>query len=116
MRTVDAVVSDLVVTHPIRIRRAANVVGHGASRWVNRVRAKVRCVPFECRSHFRIGARPRIIRGERRAIDSHHMRRHVSVKVIEELTHDVLAQRIPGFTRRRARLVGDEPPSANQVR
>ena len=116
MGTVDAVVADLVVTHPIRIRRAADVVGYGASGWVDRVRAKVRRVPFECRAHFRVGARPRIIRGERRAINSHHMRRHVSVKVIEELTHDMLAQRIPDFARRRARLVRHESPRANQVR
>jgi hypothetical protein len=30
---------------------------------------------------------------------SHHMRRHVSLDVIEELTHDMLTQRIPDFTR-----------------
>ena len=42
MGTIDAVVSDLVVPHPIRIRRAMNVVGHRASRWVNGVRAEVR--------------------------------------------------------------------------
>jgi hypothetical protein len=116
IRTVDAVVSDLVVTHPIRIRCPANVVGHCASQWVNRVGAEVRRVPFKRRAHFRVGSRPRIIRGEHRAIDSHHMCRHVSVKIIEELTHDILAQRIPRFTSRRARLVGHEPPRANQVR
>jgi len=35
------------VTHPIWIRRAANVVAHGASRWINRVGAEVRsmCAP-----------------------------------------------------------------------
>lgn len=115
MRTVDTVVSDLVVTNPIRIRRAANVMGHGVSRWINRVRAKVRRVPFKRRAHFRVGACPRIIRGERRAIDSHHVRRHVSAHIIEELTRDMLAQRIPDFTNRRARLVGDEPPRADQV-
>jgi hypothetical protein len=61
MRTVDAVVSDLAVTHPIRIRRAVNVVGYGASGCVDRVRAKVRRVSFECRAHFRVGACPGII-------------------------------------------------------
>ena len=116
MRTVDAIVSDMVMTHPIRIRRAANVVGHGASRCINRVRTKVRRVPFERGAHFRVGACPRIIRGERRAIYSHHMRRHVSVGIVEELTHDMLAQRIPDFARRRARLVRPEPPRANQIR
>ena len=55
MRTVDAVVPDLIVTDPIRIRRAINVVGHGVSRWVNYVRAKVRRVPFERRAYFRVG-------------------------------------------------------------
>ena len=92
------------------------MVGHGASRSVNRVRAKVRRVPFERGAHFRVGACPRIIRGERRAIYSHHMRRHVSVGIVEELTHDMLAQRIPDFARRRARLVRPEPPRANQIR
>jgi len=116
MRTVDAIVSDMVMIHPIRIRRAANVVGHGASRCINRVRAKVRRVPFERGAHFRVGACPRIIRGERRAIYSHHMRRHISVGIVEELTHDMLAQRIPDFARRRARLVRREPPRANQIR
>ena len=115
MRTVDAIVPDLVVTHPIRIRSAANVVGHGASRWINRVRAKVRDVPFERCAHFRVGACPRIVRGEHRAINSHHMRRHVSALIIEKLTHDPLTQRIPVFTTRRARLVGHEPPRANKV-
>jgi hypothetical protein len=32
-----------------------NVVGHGASRWVNCVRTEVRRVPFERRAYFRIG-------------------------------------------------------------
>jgi len=99
MGTVDAVMSDVVVTHPIRIRRAANVMGRGASQWVNRVRPKVRRVPFERRAHFRVSACSRIVRGECRAIDSHHMRRHVSLDVIEELTHDMLTQRIPDFSR-----------------
>jgi len=58
MGTVHAVESDLVVADPIRIRRAANVVGHGASRWINRVRAKVRRVPLERRAHFRVRACP----------------------------------------------------------
>jgi len=115
MRTVDAIVSDMVMTHPIRIRRAANVVGHGASRCINRVRAKVRRVPFERGAHFRVGACPRIIRGERRAIDSHHMPGHVSAGVIEELTHDKLAQRIPCFAGRCARLEAHEPPRANEI-
>ena len=56
MRTVDGVVSDLVAAHPIRIRRAVNVVGHGASRLINRVRAEVRRVPLERSVHFRVGA------------------------------------------------------------
>jgi len=43
------------------------------------------------------------------------MRRHVSADVIEELTHDMLAQRIADFTGRRARLVRHESPRANQV-
>ena len=116
MRTVDEVVSDMVATHPIRIRRASNVVSHRARRWANRVRAKVRRVPFERRAHFRVGACPRIIRGEGGAIDSHHMRRHISAHVIEKLTDDMLPQRIPDFTRRRARLVRHELPRANQVR
>ena len=116
MRTIDAVVPALIVPHPIRIRRAANMVGHGSCRWINRVCAKVRHVPFERRAHFRVGACPRIIRCECRAIDSHHMRRHVPLPIIEELTHDMLTQRIPNFTRRRARFVGHESPRTNQVR
>ena len=40
MRTIDAVVSDLVMTHPIWYRGATNVVGHGASRCVNGIRAE----------------------------------------------------------------------------
>src|SRR5215471_6692673 len=90
-RTVDAVESDLFMADPIRIRRPANVVGDGTSRSVNGVSAEVRYVPFERRAHFRVGARPRIIRGERRAIDSHQMPRHVSANVIEELTYDMPA-------------------------
>jgi len=116
MRTLEAIVPDLIVTHPIGIRRAANVVSHDASRWINRVPAKIRYVPFKRRTHFRVGACPRIIRAEHRAINSHDMRRHVSAVIVEELTHDMPAQRIPGFTRRRARLVTHEAPRANQVR
>jgi hypothetical protein len=103
------------VTHPIWIRRTENVVGHGASGRVNCVRAKVRRVPFERRTHFHVGARTGIIRGKRRAIDSHNVPRHVSIVLIEELTHDLLTQRIPDFTSRRARLVRDESPGPNQV-
>src|ERR1043166_5691908 len=56
MRSVDAVISNLVMTHPIRIRGAMNMVSHGASRWINGVRAKVRCVPFECCADFLVRA------------------------------------------------------------
>ena len=56
MRTINAIVPDLVMTHPIRIRRTINVMGHGASRWINGVRAKVGGVPFECGADFHIGA------------------------------------------------------------
>jgi hypothetical protein len=31
------------------------------------------------------------------------------------LTHELLTQRIPGFTSRRARFVGDEPPCTSQT-
>src|SRR5947207_1056610 len=56
MRTVDAVVTDLVVTNPIGIRRATNMVGHSTSSLVHSIGAEVRHVPFERRAQFRIGA------------------------------------------------------------
>jgi hypothetical protein len=43
------------------------------------------------------------------------MPRHVSAGVIEELTNDILAQRIPCFAGRCARLEAHEPPRTNEV-
>ena len=91
MRAVDSVIANLVVTNPIGIRRAANVVDYSAGSRVHSIGAEVRHVPFERRAHFRIGARPWIVRRERRAISSHHMRGHVCASVVRELTHGIWA-------------------------
>jgi hypothetical protein len=46
------------------------MVSHGASRWINGVRAKVRCVPFECCADFLVRAGTGVISGKFWAIES----------------------------------------------
>ncbi len=64
MRTVDAVVPNLLVADPIGIRRPAYVMGHGASGRVQGIGAEVRQVTFERCPYFRIGACLWIARSE----------------------------------------------------
>lgn len=77
--------TELLAADPVRIRRAANMMGDGLCAGINRVSAEIRSVTIECRSDFSVCAATGIVLTKERAIGPNDMSGHVTRGIVDKL-------------------------------